>query len=296
MLPDHTLRRLELPESDHALTWREYGDPAGRPVFFFHGWPGEAQQGVMAHAAAVRRGLRLISPNRPGIGGTTSRPGRIVADWPPLLAALADALQIEKLSILGLSGGGPYTLACARLLPERVEKVVTVCGALPAATPEERRHLSPVYRAMLGLHDHAPWMLRAGLAPLVRVARVRPPRPLFHLMLKTLGPRDRLALSDPVQFNLFFPGFVNALRAGSRGLWEDGSPYAKPWGFDVEGIRVPVSMWHGGEDRNFFIAGAEALAARVPGATFHRREEGHYSILPFCVGDILDEFTGPGAR
>lgn len=288
--PDHTPRRQVLPNGQ-AVEYRQYGDPAEEPVFFFHGWPAESHQGCFLHEAAAARGLRVISPNRPGIGASSRQPGRRFPDWPPVVAGLADALGISTFRILGLSGGGPYALACAWALPGRVRKVATVCGAIPAAPGQDRRGLSPVYQGMLAIHDSAPWLLKSALLPVTRAARIPPPRPLLWLLLRTLGPRDRLALMDRARFRLYFPGFANAMRSGVRGIWEDGDPYSSPWGFAVEEIRVPVSVWHGTQDRNFHHTRAEALAASIPGASFHRVEEGHYSILPMRMEEILADLV-----
>jgi len=273
---------------EQTVTWREYGKVEGEPVFFFHGWPGESQQGSLIHGAAEQRGVRILAVNRPGIGGSSRQPGRGLLDWPPLLAAMADALGLGRFRILGLSGGGPYALASMWALGGRVIAGATVCGALPAAPGPDRRYLSPVYQMMLALHDRAPWLLQAALVPLVRVARVPPPRPLLWLGLRTVGPSDRAALWPRDRFPQYFPGFQNAMRSGMRGLWEDGNPYSRPWPFDPAEIRCPLTLWHGKQDRNFAVAGAAALAARIPGAHFRETDDGHYSILANQAAPVLE--------
>lgn len=286
------LQQFSLPGGG-TLIWREYGDPSGAPVFFFHGWPGESHQGALIHDAALEKGVRLICPNRPGIGGSSRQPGRTLLDWPPLIDALADHLNISRFRLLGLSGGGPYALACAWALGRRrVSACSTVCGALPSAPGPDRRRLSPVYQLMLQTHDHAPWLLQGALIPLVRVARIPPPRPLLRLALLSLGPKDREALQDPAAFQLYFPGFQNAMRSGMRGLWDDGHPYAAAWPFDPAAITVPLEIWHGTQDKNFACAGAAKLAAGIPGARYHEVEEGHYSILRNQAAPILQSLLG----
>ncbi|MES2706342.1 MAG: alpha/beta hydrolase [Verrucomicrobiota bacterium] len=287
------LQHFSLPGGG-TLTFREYGDPAGQPVFFFHGWPGESHQGALIHEAALEKGVRLISPNRPGIGGTSRQPGRTLLDWPPMVTALADHLKLDRFRLLGLSGGGPYALACAWAMGRRISACATVCGALPAAPGPQRRRLSPVYQLMLGVHDHAPWLLQGALIPLVRVARIPPPRPILWLGLRTLGPKDRAAVWNRESFRLFFPGFQNAMRSGMRGLWEDGDPYSSPWPFDPAKIRVPLVIWHGTQDKNFAWQGAEQVARSIPGAEFRPVDEGHYSILGNRARPILDSLLALG--
>ena len=272
------LETFHLPDG-RSLTYREYGKPDGPPVFFFHGWPGEGHQGSLLHEAALQQGARLIAPNRPGIGGSTPQPERTLLDWPPLVAALADALGITRFRLLGLSGGGPYAHATAWALGPRVKAYTTVCGALPAAPGPNRRHLSPVYQGMLAVHDHAPWLLQSALIPTVRVARAPLPRPLLWLGLRTVGPSDRAVLWPKESFARYFPAFRNAMRSGMSGLWEDGKPYSSPWLFDPVEIRTPLTIWHGTQDRNFSCKGAAEFASRLPHAKFVQTNDGHYSIL-----------------
>ncbi len=79
------------------------------------------------------------------------------------------------------------------------------------------------------------------------------------------------------------------MRSGHLALYDDAWCYSQPWPFDVGKIRVPVSVWHGTQDNNFHCSLAERLAARIPGAVFHLREEGHYSLPAFCAGEILTD-------
>lgn len=276
------------------LTYREYGKPDGEPVFFFHGWPGEAQQASLIEEAAGERGMRVIAPNRPGIGGSTRQPDRNLLDWPPLVAALADELKVGRFHVLGLSGGGPYALACLWALGRRVKSGATVCGALPAGPGPDRRWLSPVYQGMLAVHDHAPWLLQGALIPAVRAARVPPPRPVLWLGLRALGESDRAALWPKDRVAAFLPAFQEAMRSGMTGLWEDGKNYSVPWPFDPAEISTPLSLWHGQQDRNFACSGAAAFAARIPHAEFHETEDGHYSILSNQAGQILDDLLRKG--
>lgn len=287
------LQSFALP-SGGVLTFREYGAADGQPVFFFHGWPGESQQGSLIDVAARQQGVRVIAPNRPGIGGSSPQPERSLLDWPPAVGALADALGIGRFRVLGLSGGGPYAHACAWALDQRVMSYATVCGALPAAPGPGRRHLSPVYQGMLAVHDYVPWLLQSALIPAVRVARIPPPRPLLWLGLRTLGPSDRAALWPKESFPQFFPAFLAAMRSGMSGLWEDGKPYSSPWAFDPAETRVPSTIWHGSQDRNFACPGAAEFAARLPLAEFIQTGDGHYSILSNQASAVLEKLLSQG--
>ena len=106
---DHQPASTVLPDG-RILSHATYGDPAGLPVLFFHGTPGSHVGAELLHDAALAAGVRLIAPDRPGMGESTYQPGRVLLDWPNDVVALADAMGIDRLRIIGYSGGGPYAL------------------------------------------------------------------------------------------------------------------------------------------------------------------------------------------
>jgi pimeloyl-ACP methyl ester carboxylesterase len=269
------------------LGFRQYGDLSGEPLIYFHGWPASSSQGEFLDAAGAKYGMRVIAIDRPGLGKSSRIPERNFLHVPPLVEELAEALQLGPCDVLGMSGGGPYALACAWALPHRVRTAVVCCGAPPADTPEARRKFSPVFRALLALQRRCPGALRLLLAPLVMACRIRPPWPLLRLMTMTLGPRDREFFGDRARFDRFYPSFREAIRSGRQALYDDGICYAHPWPFDVSEIRVPVRIWHGTGDTNFHHSLAARVASRIPNAVIHLREEGHYSLPGFCAAEIL---------
>ena len=280
-----------------VLGFREYGDPRGEPVVYFHGWPSSSSQGVFLHRIGQERGLRVVSVDRPGLGSSTRIPDRNFLHVPPLVEELADALHLDRYYVLGVSGGGPYALACAWALPHRVRRAAVCCGAPPLDSDEARRRFLFVYRGLLTLQERSPRLLSALLAPAVMVARIRPPWPVIKLMFRVLGKRDCEAMSDHEHFELLYPAYRDAMRSGSRAVYEDGRCYSQPWPFDPGEIRVPVRFWHGNLDTNFHYSLAEKLAARIPGAVIHLREEGHYSLPIFhteeIVSDLLTDRAAP---
>lgn len=270
------------------LTWREFGNPDGRPLVFLHGWPSEAFQAGVLHEEANRLGWRVIAPNRPGIGGSTRIPGRTFSAWPPLVRELADALGIAGFPVVGLSGGGPYALACGHSLRDHVRSVAVVSGAPPAALPAQRARFHPVYRSMLAVNDRWPALMRGLLVPAAAAAGLPVPMAALKPALHFLPPRDREVLSDPEKARWYYPGFRNAMKSGAAGIHDDGDPYGRPWPFDVAEIRVPVRVWHGTEDRNFHWELARDLASRIPGARFDAcGGEGHFSLLTARATEIL---------
>src|SRR5207248_7338623 len=85
------------------LAFCEYGDAAGTPVFFFHGWPSSRTMAQLADAAARELGIRIISPDRPGIRDSSLQPSRRLSDWPEIVGQLADHLRIDRFRIFAIS-------------------------------------------------------------------------------------------------------------------------------------------------------------------------------------------------
>lgn len=261
-----------------TIYYTEYGNPAGDPLFFFHGWPGSNRQAEVLHAAAMRHGFRLIAPDRPGIGGSPMQHGRRVSDWPPLIAEMADSLGIGRFAVMGVSGGGPYALACAAMLPERVRAAAIVCGAPEIAALEHHGLLNPTYRALLWLFHRRPGLVLT----LFRMAR-----PLFLWRdAYTFLPSTRIFLPGPDAETLDTPEHFESVFGCNRdafrdvaGLFHDASLYTHPWEFDLARITAPTHIWHGTEDANFHWSLATTLASRLPASSLHLvKNEGHFSL------------------
>ena len=277
-----------------GVTYREFGDPNGAPLFFFHGWPGSALQGAMIHDVACELGFRVIAPDRPGIGTSPMIAGRKLVDWPAELAALADSLGIGRFAVLGVSGGGPYALTAAWALPERIVSAGIVCGAPPVAELAGTGRLHPSYRFLIWLYHNHPQAVRALFAAArpfmfwAEAARFLPPLRIF------LPRPDAEALSDPAYFDVIF-GCQRDAFANLAGLFTDAKIYAEPWGFRPEEIRVPVQFWHGLEDANFHHTLASDLAARIPGARLTLVEnEAHFSLPIRRVREVLAAIANAG--
>ena len=275
------------------VNYREFGDRNGAPLFFFHGWPGSALQGEMMHDVARELGFRVIAPDRPGIGTSPMFADRKLADWPAQLATLADSLGIGRFAILGVSGGGPYALAAAWGLRERIIGAHIVCGAPQVAELAGTGRLHPSYRFLIWLYRNHPQAVRALFAAArpfmfwAEASRFLPP-------LRILLPRpDAEALADPAYFDVIFRCQRDAF-ANLDGLFTDASIYAEPWGFRPEEIRVPVHFWHGLEDANFHHSLAADLAERIPGARLTLVEnEGHFSLPIRRVRELLAAIVEP---
>ena len=275
----HLASRLLTLSGDRRIALEECGDPDGMPVFFMHGWPASRLQGVGFGEAARALGVRILSPDRPGIGLSSFQPARRLLDWPPLLAELADTLGLERFRILAVSGGGPYAFAAAWAMPERVAAIAVASGAPPLAAENDWAGLMPIYRWLLRAYRRQPTLLRALFRTARPFATVRPPRWTHPWLLRFIPPADRGALTATAVFEGSFECYRESWRGSALGVATDAEIYAEPWGFPLEEVRPPVRLWHGREDRSFPWTLAAALAARLPDCTTHFVEgEGHYSL------------------
>jgi pimeloyl-ACP methyl ester carboxylesterase len=239
---------------------------------------------------ARKLGLRIISPDRPGIRDSKFHPRRTLLDWPPLLRELAEHLQIDKFKLLAISGGAPYAYAAAWMLPEWVEAIAVASGAPPLDELTDRDGLLPIHRRMLMLREKRPALLK-GLFHLARpFVAMRMPIRLRPLLLKFLQPCDANVLRESRAFEVCFESARQAWRSSAAGVMTDAEIYATPWGFSLEDVRVPVALWHGTKDRTFAPRLAGHVAERLPICEFHLIEgAGHYSLPIRYIDQILGD-------
>jgi pimeloyl-ACP methyl ester carboxylesterase len=271
------------------VAFGEYGAADGEPVFFCHGWPSSRTMAELAEESARELGLRVISPDRPGIGGSSFVRGRKLLDWPPLIREMADFLRVRKFRVLAISGGAPYAYATAWALPERVHAIAVISGAPPIAELDDRSGLLALYRWLLRAHEKLPEPLwRFGFRAARPILSLRPPRRSRVLLLKLLQQCDADALRDDRAFEACFESERRAWQTPAEGVLTDARVYAQAWGFSLREIRVPARLWHGRNDRSFSAALAAATAAEIPNCRLRLIDDaGHYSTPIRHMGEIL---------
>jgi pimeloyl-ACP methyl ester carboxylesterase len=278
-----------------VLAFAEYGSTSGQPIIYCHGAPSSRVEGRLFWSGSVpaELGLRIIIPDRPGVGRSTFQAGRRVVDWPRDVLELADSLGFDRFGVLGESGGGPYAAACGALLPERVRAV----GLLNCVAPLDVPGLAAALKGPLKMMF---WLARSA-SPVLRL--------LFRLNLRAMqggGERsaERMASSFPEPDRTllrqrpdvrdgFMACFAEACRDGVRGpVWDCGL-IARPWGFDLSTIKVPVMLWQGERDGNVPAAHGRYLAGAIPNcrAAFFP-DEAHLSLPLNHQREILGAFAG----
>jgi pimeloyl-ACP methyl ester carboxylesterase len=281
-------------QGDAVVAFQEYGDANGVPVMFCHGWPSSCTMARLTDEPARELGVRIISPDRPGISGSSLQPNRTLADWPRVMERVLDHVGIGEFRALAISGGAPYAYAMAATMPERVRAIAIVAGAVPMAELEEARGLLPLYRWMLALHRSRPQLLRRLFCIARPILALRPPVRLRPLLLKMLmlRPCDAESLRDAAAFEAIFESQRRAWRGSAEGVMVDAQIYAQPWGFSLEDVRVSVRLWHGKQDRAFSVHLAEEVAKRLPDCNARFIDNaGHYSLPIRHMREILEDLV-----
>jgi pimeloyl-ACP methyl ester carboxylesterase len=275
---------VALPDG-RVLAYDEYGDPSGFPVLSFHGGLSSRLDAAPAHGAASAGGVRLIAPDRPGIGRSTYQPGRTLLDWTSDVTHLTAALGIGRFAVMGWSAGGPYAALCAARLAPRVTAAALLSSSVPLDLYGTTRGLSVEDRVLVALARRAPWLASATIkASIVNAGNAR----LLAALVRSFPPADRTLLAEwgPPDRAL---GFVReAVRQGTAGCVQDYRIFGAPWGFSLGEIGVPVQIWEGSEDRSGPPGYRAFLARHIPHAVVTVVPgEGHLSLLPRQAPAVL---------
>jgi pimeloyl-ACP methyl ester carboxylesterase len=287
-----TDRRVTVDGRTVALV--ELGDPRGAPVFLFHGTPDSRVGKEFADAPARERGLRVLCPDRGGIGGSDPLPGRTVAGYADEVLALADVLGLDRFATVGYSAGGPFALACAAGCGPRVTGTALMAGASPIDDrPGAREGMAKCDLDVLDLLETHP-RREAVMLRVQKWATQLVPSAAVGQVSAELGPPDRefLARHPPAQEMAFF---VEALHQGPAGVMDEYRLWAGPWGIDWSAVTTPAEIFQGEGDRMVPMHHAEDIASRLPAglARLHRLPgTGHLSIQDH-VGDVLDALATP---
>jgi pimeloyl-ACP methyl ester carboxylesterase len=283
MKGDKTLRL----EDGRLLGYAVYGDPAGRPVFYFHGFPGSRLEARLADQIAARLGVRVIAVDRPGFGLSDFKPHRTIFEWPDDVVKIADALGINRFAAIGVSGGGPYAAACALRIPQRLIAVAIVCGLGPLDIPDCTDGMIRKNHLIFFLGRRLPWLARISLGRMAYRVR-RNPEEMLGRMLVELPDPDKAVLERPEVKNTMKDNIVEALRRGSRGVACELLLYTRPWGFLLNDIATRVDLWHGEQDASVPPTMGRYQASTIPNcrAMFYPGE-GHFSLVINHMEEIL---------
>lgn len=273
-------------EPGRVLGWAEYGHPDGDPLLWYHGTPGaRTQLPPAAQEAALQRGFRIITVERPGTGASTDHQYRRIADFGADIEVLVEDLGLARFGAVGLSGGGPYVLATAHRMPERVVVGSLLGGIGPTRGPDA------VWSYTRGLRFLAPTLevlrspLGSVLGPVVGAVE-RIGEQAVDVTARLLGGSDREVLSDPDFAAMFVADLTSAGQL--RSVAHDIALFSRHWGFLLEEVTPPMVVWQGLADTIVPPSHGHHQASRLPNAQLRVRPgEGHFAGFAE-VAQVLD--------
>jgi pimeloyl-ACP methyl ester carboxylesterase len=283
---------LTLPDERTLHGYDTGGD--GMPVMWHHGTPNVGAPPRPLLGLARELGLRWVSFDRPGYGGSTAHSGRTIASVAADAAVLADSLGLDRFAAMGHSGGGPHALACAAVQPARVSAVVSLGGLAPYdATGLD-------WFAGMGPTSHA--SLRAALEGVDgkrRFENEQADAPVDFTV------RDWTALAG--RWGWLSEVAAAGVSSGIEALIDDDVAYVTPWGVDVSDIIAPVLLAHGADDHVVPASHSTWLAEHIDGSVHWQLPgESHISSLAadkhgaddalHWIADHLRQYGGRSAR
>jgi pimeloyl-ACP methyl ester carboxylesterase len=282
-MDDNKLNQQIKLQDGRNLGYAEYGHPDGFPIFYFHGFPSSRLDWLLVNNDAVLLELkaRVIAPDRPGYGLSEFKRGRKLVDWPDDVIELANALQIDRFAVLGISGGGPYAAACVAGIDNRLIKTGIACGMGPSDAP--------------GMKEGGSWRIPGTLSIIRRVILMltsmgiqRDPDQFISRSKEMFSEPDRQLLDQPELAALFLDGMRGAFRHGVNGANQEAALYTRPWGFNLRDIQTEVHLWHGEQDLNVPISVGRYMAETIPicEAKFYENE-GHFTLPRNHLREIL---------
>jgi pimeloyl-ACP methyl ester carboxylesterase len=283
--------RLELLDG-RTVAWRWWGEAGGTPVLRLQGTPGSR---LFRHPdPAIQRGLgvRFLMADRPGYGGSTRLPGRGIAVIADDLAALLDHHHLDRVPVMGGSGGGPHALAIAARHPERVTAVSVIVGASRLEPDEVGR--------LVGVNAAGYAAAEVGWEPVHRLGVELRERLLgdegIAGVLSDAPPHDRALMQDPAWLRMVRAGNAEALRQGADGWTDEVMALHRDWDFELESVQATVTWWHGDDDMNAPLSAAQRTAARLRRVDLRVwHGQGHLAALEH-EREILEELLGRSAE
>lgn len=274
-----------------TLGFAEYGSPTGDPIFHFHGFPSSRLEGILV--ATYAKDARIITIDRPGMGFSTFQPDRHFLDWPKDVLDLADHLKIDQFRVLGLSGGSPYALACAKEIPRsRLLAVAVVGGVYPLNLGTEGMLMA----GRILFYVAGSWM-----SPIVKLlldwemgnlARNPDPEVFRKAFLKEMSGRpepDRKCLENEFTAHHLIESCRESFIQGGDGVAHEAKLYARAWDFELEEVDFDgLFLWHGGADINAPVSMLKKAAAKLKGSQcIILDQETHMSLPVNHAGEIL---------
>ncbi|MET3728152.1 pimeloyl-ACP methyl ester carboxylesterase [Fictibacillus halophilus] len=261
------------------LGYSVFGDPEGIPLFLFHGTPGSRVWFTEDDPIAKELGIYLIATDRPGYGLSDKKHKLKLLDYAQDIEELAEHLQLEKFSVLGVSGGGAFAAAVTYALPKMVDTCILVCTATPFVNGKPPKTMSKENCLAFYLTNHFPWLLKLIEKSKKKLIDQKPDLYIENLKKggSYLSEWDNKMLQNGDVLENGVLHSKEAYRQGVDGVMEESKLLTKDWGFKAEALTTPVIVWHGEKDTFSPIIEVKNMANKIPHVQTHYLEEaGHF--------------------
>jgi pimeloyl-ACP methyl ester carboxylesterase len=252
-----------------AIAYAHYGRLEGTPLFYFHGSPSSRLEGLSLDAAGKKYGYHIVAIDRPGIGHSGYQKNRKLLDVTTDVLALAQKLGWDKFGVVGLSGGGPQVLACAKKIPEKLLFAVDVSGSAPLYQGDLSKELGFLDRLYGTIAGVCPFIFKPTFALLGMLIKYSKPEKLRKLFKRSLCKADDQWLSVLGNATNFQLSMKEAFRQGAAGAAEDALMLYADWGFSLEEITFPITLYHGSADKFVPYSFAKYKEKHLSNPTLH---------------------------
>jgi len=278
-------------DDGRRLGYADAGEPDGLPIFLLHGTPGSRVFRFENEPLVKDERLRMITPERRGYGLSDPFPERTILGFADDIRQLADELDIQKFHVAGVSGGGPYALACAAVLQNRVLSATLIASATPVDMKGFSKGMSIGNRISFAIARYLPFMLKPLYAYSVR-SMIKSPEKVVDGLAPQLCAWDRKVLSELREqgvMDVFLDHIREAYRTGYSGGYTDIRLLVKPWHIDFSTLILPIFVWHGEDDTLIPVAAAKEFVQMLPGCDTHFLDGAGHLLLESdkYVGSII---------
>ncbi len=278
-------------QDGRKLGFAEYGNPEGTPVMFFHGGMScrLGAEGLAEKGQELGQSVRIVAPDRPGIGLSDYQPERTLLDWPDDVVQLADTLGLGQFAVMGVSAGGPHAIACAHKIAERItHAVIGSCGG-PFDIPGIQKGMDRMNQTLFFLARRIPFLARLMLNQTVALAKRDPARYGQQMAKSMTAVADRtLFLETPEMGPRGAAEVIENHRQGPQGELHEMSMLGHAWNIPLQEITVPVHLWHGEDDASAPVAMGRYVANAIPTCQARfMHGEGHLSVAIKYMDEML---------
>lgn len=271
------------------LGYAAYGPQDGDPLLFFHGTPGSRYTRIPDRSVYYNHGVRQVTLERPGSGLSTFDAGRTLLDWPADVREAADSLGFDRFAVAGESGGGPYALACAARLPDRLRGVGVVGGLGPLDEPGATDGMT--LRNRLGFKlATVPLALRPFLWLRIRKIRSDPESFIDAWAASAPEPDERI-LQRPAVREMVRQYLQAGVRQGVETPLQETRLHVRPWGFNLANISTAVTVWHGGRDTFVPASMARHIVEAIPSCTANIYPDAGHLLIHDYADEILSALS-----